>query len=190
MENRTKPLTTEESLHIISSMIRQTKGNFQDYSFHFLLWGWVIAFINLGIYLLINFSNFSAPYFLWALSIPAAIVSFWYGWRQGRKARVRTHLDSVNSSMWICYGVLTFTLVVFGGKLNWQLTPLILLITALPTLISGIILRFRPLMYGSIIFWLMGIFGFMVTFEVQHLLAALAITLGYLLPGYLLKKSK
>lgn len=189
MDNQTKPLTTEESLHLITAMIRQTKGNFQGQSFHFLLWGWVVALINLSIYLLINFTDFTAPYILWTLTIPAAIVSFLYGWRQSRKARVRTHLDRVNSSMWMCYGILIFTLIVFGDKLNWQLNPLILLITAVPTLVSGVILRFKPLMYGSVVFWLMGIICFMVTFEVQHLLATVAISLGYLLPGYLLKKS-
>lgn len=189
MESQTKPLTPEESLHIITSMIRQSKGNFQGQSFHFLLWGWVVAIINLSIYFLLNFSTYDHPYYLWALSIPAAIVSFLYGWRQNKRARVVTHLDRVNSSLWICYALTIFTIVLFGAQLNWQLTPLILMITAVPTLVSGVILRFRPLMYGSTVFWLLGVISFMVSFEVQHLLAALAITLGYLLPGYLLKKS-
>jgi hypothetical protein len=45
-------------------------------------------------------------------------------------------------------------------------------------------------MYGSVVFWMAGIFCFMLSFELQHLLAALAIALGYLVPGYLLKKAE
>lgn len=190
MENHTKPLTNEESLHIITAMIRQTKGNFQGQSFHLLLWGWVVVLINLGIFFVLSFTSYPSPFYLWALTIPAALVSFGYGWRQSKKAKVKTHLDKVNSSLWVCFSLLIFTLIVFGPKINWQLNPVILLITAVPTLVSGVIMRFKPLMYGSIIFWLMGISCFMVPFEVQHLLAALAITLGYLVPGYLLKNAQ
>jgi uncharacterized membrane protein len=65
----------------------QTKGSFQDNSFYFLLWGWVIMLINLSIYLLLYFNTTFTPYYLWALTIPVAIISVWYGIRQEKKAR-------------------------------------------------------------------------------------------------------
>lgn len=190
MKNLSKTLSTQESLQIITDMIRQAKGNFRNNSFYFQLWGGVVFLANLSIYALLTFTSYSNPYQVWLITLPAVAVTFWYGWRQGKKAQVVSHLEKVNAGMWVCYGLVVFTLILFGEKINWQLNPLILLLTAIPTLATGILLRFRPLIFGGIIFWISGILCFLVSFEAQHLLAALAIALGYLVPGFILNKKE
>jgi hypothetical protein len=57
----------------------------------------------------------------------------------------------------------------------------------MPTLVSGMILKFRPLIFGGIGFWVFGILGFLVSMETQPLIGAAAIICGYLIPAYLLK---
>jgi len=43
-----KNLKAEESLRIIEQMIQRAKGNLNNSSFYFLLWGWIILItINL-----------------------------------------------------------------------------------------------------------------------------------------------
>ena len=53
--------------------------------------------------------------------------------------------------------------------------------------ISGGALRFKPLMIGGVINWLLAAASFFVDFKMQLLLLATAVLLGYIIPGYMLK---
>jgi len=90
-----KQLTPQQSLDVITSMIQQAKGNMQKNSFYFLLWGWTIVIANLGVYLLIKFTDVADPYLMFLITIVSAIISMIYGFRQGKQAVVSTHLDSI-----------------------------------------------------------------------------------------------
>lgn len=186
MENQ---LTPQQSLDVITAMIQQTKGNMQKNSFYFLLWGWTIVIANLGVYLLIKFSEVSNPYLMYLLTIVSAIISVVYGFRKGKRAIVSTHLDNVYHWLWIGLGVNCFVLWIFGGQIGWQLNAVIVTMSAVPTLISGVLLKFKPLIYGGVVFWVFGVLIFLTKNENQFLFTAIAVTLGYLVPGYLLKNS-
>ncbi len=186
MNSKTENLSAQQSLGIITEMINTAKGNVQQNSFYFLLWGWVVLLANLGMFVLTNL-EYKYPYAVWAITIPAWIISLYRGFRQGKKQGVRSHLDSINGYLWITFGVCIFTIVAFGSKLNFQLNPLILIISTIPTFLSGVIIRFKPLMIGGVMFWLAGILGFLMPMNYQPLVGAVAILFGYLIPGYLLK---
>lgn len=190
METKNDNLSAQESLNLISSMIQQAKGNMKYSSFYFLLWGWTIVIANLGVYFLMNFSDVKNPFVMFAVTIPAAIVSVVYGSRQAKAKLAPTHLDTINTWLWIGFGITCFIFAAVGKQTNWQINPIIITMCAVPTFLSGIMLRFKPLIYGGISFWVFGIISFMVPTETQFLLAAIAVVLGYLIPGYLLKKSE
>ena len=189
MNTNTENLTPQQSLELITTMINQAKGNVQRSSFYFLLWGWTIFIANLGVYVLLNFSSVSNPFLMFGLTLPAAIISAIHGASRNKQAVAPTHLDKIHNWLWIGYGVTCVILVVFGKQTNWQINPIIITLTAAPTFISGVLLRFKPLLAGGIAFWIFGIGSFLAPLEFQFLLGALAIALGYLIPGYLLKKS-
>jgi hypothetical protein len=190
MSSEKETLTAEQSLDVITSMIRQAKGNMQKSSFHFLLWGWTIVIANLGVYLLIRFTTVSNPYLMFSITILAAIVSTIYGIRQGKQMVAHTHLDSVYKWVWIGFGITCFIFWIFGKQIGWQINPVIITLCAVPTFISGALLRFKPLMFGGVAFWVFGALIFKSDLENQFLLAAIAVTVGYIVPGYLLKKSE
>jgi hypothetical protein len=185
-----KDLTPEQSLDVITSMIQQAKGNMQKNSFYFLLWGWTIVITNLGVYFLIKFTNAANPYLMFALTIVAGVVSILYGIRQGKQEIVTTHLDNIYKWLWIGFGITCFTFWIFGKQIGWQINPVIITLSAVPTFVSGALLKFKPLMFGGVAFWVFGAFIFISSFENQFLLAAIAVTIGYIIPGYLLKKSE
>lgn len=189
MTSKTENLTPQQSLELITSMINQAKGNIQRSSFYFLLWGWTIVIANLGVYLLLNFTSAGNPFLMFGLTIPAAVISIVHGARN-KASVVHTHLERVHNWLWFGFGVTGFILVVFGKQTNWQINPLVITMCAVPTFISGILLRFRPLMFGGLAFWLFGIASFLAPLDIQFLLGALAVAVGYLVPGYLLKKSE
>ncbi|MFZ6010902.1 MAG: hypothetical protein ACOYXT_11210 [Bacteroidota bacterium] len=189
MKTESENLSARQSLDIITSMITQAKGNVQRNSFYFLLWGWVVAVANLGMYAL-TLLQYDRPYIVWVITIPAWIISLYKGFRQSREERISTHFDKISMWLWISFGICVFTLVAFGYKINYQLNPAILLLCAIPTFISGVILRFTPLMLGGASFWIFSIIDFLTPMESQPLVGAIAIICGYLVPGYLLKNKK
>jgi hypothetical protein len=92
--------------------------------------------------------------------------------------------------LWITFGVSVFILIFFGASINYNLNPVILLISTIPTIATGVIIRFKPLVLGGISFWILGILCFLVSFEYQNLVGAAAVIVGYLIPGYMLKNKK
>jgi hypothetical protein len=189
MATDSENLSAQESLLIITRMINEAKGHLQKNSFYFLLWGWTIVIAQLTVFILLRM-DYAHPYIAWVITFPVWIFTMFRAFTKAKETRTRTHFDAISGWLWISFSVVIFTMVFFGAKINYQLNPIILLISAMPTIVSGAILKFRPLIAGGIIFWISGIITFLVPIEYQPLVGALAITLGYLVPGYLLQQKK
>jgi hypothetical protein len=179
-------MTAQESLDLITSMIRQAQRNVHQSSFYFLLWGWVVFLAHAGAYALLLL-DYHRPYLVWLITIPAWIITVYKSRRQGRAARSVSHLDHITLALWAGLGICIFTLVAFGYKINFQLNAVILLVCALPTSVSGVILRFKPLIWGGVCFWLCAIACFLLPASWQHLVGLISIVSGYLVPGYMLR---
>ena len=189
MKTESENLSAQQSLDIITSMIQEAKGKAQRNGFYFLFWGWVVVLANLGMYTLTQM-DYRHPYIVWVITIPAWIFSLYRGYRQGKSESVTTHFDTVSIWLWVCFGIVIFTLVGFGYKINFQLNPIIILISAIPTFVSGVLIKFKPLMLGGIALWIFGIIIFLTPRETQPLIGAAAVICGYLVPGYLLSAKK
>jgi hypothetical protein len=189
MKPESETLTAQQSLDIIAQMIQQAKGKVQLYNFYFLFWGWVIVIANLGMYTLTRI-DYERPYIVWLITIPAWLFTLYKASTMKKHRTTTSHFDKISGFLWSSYGITIFILVAFGFKINFQLNPLILVVSAIPTIVSGTILNFRPLIIGGITFWLSGIVGFLVPIETQPLIGAVAIVCGYLIPGYLLKQKQ
>jgi len=187
METNEKELKPEESLQIIEKMINRTKGNLHDNSFYFLLWGWIVLIGNIGQIILSRIPTINKPYLIWLIIIPGIIANFVYGMRQGKKNCVRTHLDRVNFLNWISFLVGYAIILVFMSKFNYKIEPIIFLLAGNATFLTGIIIKFKPLIWGGIVFWL-GVIGlFLLPTNLVVFVSPIIIILGYLVPGYLLK---
>lgn len=190
METDNKNLSAEQSLSIISNMIQQAQGNVRGNSFFFLLWGWVIAAANFGMYYLIEYTDYAKPHLVWLIVIPAGIASAIYGSKLDRQYKTRTHIDTIYNWLWVSYAIAIIPLWVFGHKINYMINPVVLVFTAVPTFLSGIIVRFTPLLIGGACFFGFGIACFFVEGTTQLLIGGVAIVCGYLIPGYLLRSIK
>lgn len=190
MEKEFENLSPHESLDLIQSMINQAQGNLLKNSFYFILWGWAIALANLGIYCLLKFSDFPYPHLIWLIAVPAWVITMIYGSRQGSTVGKKTHLDKVNMWMWLSYGFGIIPFIIFMDKIGYNVNPVIITLTSIPTFLTGIMLRFRPLILGGLSFYIFGIICFLVSPMNQYLVAALAVACGYLIPGYILKTTR
>ncbi len=185
-----KDLTTEQSLAIITSMIRNAKGNMRDSSFYYLFWGWLVALTSFAQFYLDVYSNFAHPYIVWLIGIPGWVITMIYSFRQGRNESVSTYSDSLVKWIWIGF-TFSILIVIFGGSyFNFQITALILLFSGFATFINGLVIRFKPLIIGGASFWIFTPIALYVGVHYAPLIMAVAIIIGYLIPGYILKKSK
>lgn len=188
METEEKMMTGEESLKIITDMINKTKVNIRQGSFHLLLWGWLIFGCSLSEYLLFKFTDYASPWYVWFFVIPGVFVSLIYGFVKGRRERVWTYATMLYVWTWMAFlfaAVVLYVIVI--GSMNLY-APLVLTIAAIPTFISGLIIKFRPLIVGGITFWVFALAAHFGGPEISALAVPVAMLTGYLIPGYLLKR--
>lgn len=188
MENEEKTMTGEESLRIITDMINKTKVSISQGSFHLLFWGWLIFACSLSEYLLWKFTDFTHPYYVWFFVVPGAFVSVIYGFVKGRREQVYTYATSVYVWTWMAFMFGGIVLFILNFNRMEAFTPLILTMAAIPTLTSGVILKFRPLIFGAVSFWIFALVAHFGGRELSGLVMPVAMLTGYLIPGYLLKK--
>ena len=78
--------------------------------------------------------------------------------------------------------------IIITGSMNLY-APMILTIAAIPTFISGFIIRFKPLIVGGVTFWVLALAAHFGGPDISSLAVPVAMLTGYLIPGYLLKRS-
>jgi len=187
-------LDEKKSLQVIYETIENAKAKFRDDGFYFLLWGWLVLVASLAHYILFNFIAFEHYYIGWPIvMIAGAIVSGVHGYRQSKEAVVWSHFDRAVGFLWIGFTVALLLILAmsFIGVIPFSLTnPLIIVLFSMGTFVSGAILKFKPLIYGAILGWIISVFSFLNPSSVQMLLGALAVLVAYLIPGYMLKLKK
>ncbi|MBL7864683.1 MAG: hypothetical protein JNK10_07400 [Cyclobacteriaceae bacterium] len=191
METKNDNLSAQQSLDLITQMISEAKGKVSNSSFYFLIWGWTIAIGNFGNYAILKFTDFPqyAPV-VWMLCLPVWVITMIYGRRQSQVSGVNSHLDRISMWLWISMAITITPAWVFGAKINWMVNAVILMPVGAATFLSGIIIHYRPLLIGGIIFWVAGVLCYLVSPGDQFLVGGVAVILGYLVPGYMLKYQK
>jgi hypothetical protein len=194
-----KTLTPEESLRIIQKSISNSRKNMREGSFYYLLWGWALILASLANYFLIRYLIGQERYddimlmslLAWGVFIIAAmIIQFVYQSRVSKRERVVTHLDRYITFVWITAGLLMGLMAFLSLKLDSYPTPFILGVTAMATAVSGLMLRFRPLVIGAVIFLAAAVISSFMRGTDQLLVFAVAMALGYLIPGYIIRSLK
>lgn len=108
--------------------------------------------------------------------------------RHRNQKTVVTSFDKINMWLWLSLGMSIFILIMFGSYINFKINPIILLLAATPTFVSGVILKFKPLLVGGVVFWLSAIASYLMDYPSQFLISAFAIAVGFLIPGILIKR--
>jgi hypothetical protein len=108
-----------------------------------------------------------------------------------RDSRVKTYVDRFISNIWIAVSAgILISLVAAATAVGYQVAyPFLITLFGIGTYMSGVIFKFRPLMIGGILNWLIALTAFYVGFEIQLLLLALSMVVSYLIPGYMVKAS-
>jgi hypothetical protein len=185
-------ITQQESLAIIESMINKARNQFSENGFVYLLWGWVIFFCSTSEFILLNVVHYSRHYLVWMLVWVAIAVQIYYYSTRKKIRIVRTYTDDIAAYVWLVFVIM---MVLCGTLINSVLLPqqayigtvVILVLYGMPTFLSGIILKFKPLIIGGACCWLLSIAGVLIPHEVTILLISVAVVVAWIIPGYLLR---
>lgn len=185
-----RPLTPQESMEVIVRAIARTKDDVRANSFYFLLWGWLIALASFGFFVLSMYVDTRLYFLPFPVLAAVGFVATFVHYSKKKSKATESYLTFFLSRLWAALGI-CFLLVVFinvtAGMMPFTYT---LLLAGIGTLVSGWTMKFRPLIVGGEVFLAASLASVYVPMEYKSLLHGVAIVIGYLVPGYILKKAE
>jgi hypothetical protein len=208
MEN--KELSQRESLALINLMINKAKDSFHGTGMDSMMWGLVIAVCSL-VRLAQVYYGFSLPFSIYWLTVVALFFQI------GMRIRERKHQKAVNydsafitptwTAFGICIGLLimiiNFVFAHYGPvaaeyktltgndapfRFSEFVMPLFLMLYGMPTFITGMGCKFKPMLIGGIICWVSCIIACFTNYKIDLLLTALSAIVAWFIPGLLMEK--
>lgn len=178
-----------QSLEIIESMLQESKKSLHRNSFYFILWGLLMVPAGIAESLLIDSPNF---WLIWPImGIIGGIISMIYGMKEGKRTGTVTSGDRIISYTWGAFVFCLVFVIVFSLSLRIPPHTLILMLAGMATFISGGISKFKPFVYGGIAMEIGALAcAFVVAPEYQGYVSALSLFVGYVIPGFMLKKAE
>lgn len=184
-------MNTQDQLKLIEEMISQSKNKISEGSIFYLIWGWLVIIAAAFNYYMLTIEHSNYHWIAWPILMTlGGIISGVVGIRKERSSQVKTYVDRALSYLWIGFTISLFMILVSMVKYGAQTVyPIIILLYGLGTFVSGGILKFKPLIWGGILCWILGAIAVYADFSQQLLLLMGAVLFSYILPGYLLSKS-
>ncbi len=187
--NDEKKMTEQESLRIISEMMIKVRKDFYDTGVSALLWGSIVTFCGIFSFLGSTFKwGFDYSY-VWNLTFFALIPQIWIAKTERNKRKAKDNIDSVGV-IWTVFALTMFGLVFYNLNISGaaKMSSLYLLVYTVPTLTTGIVRKFTPMVIGSIICYACFVVSFYVTNNFEMLLQAIAGCSCWLIPGLILQQ--
>ena len=178
-----------QSLEIIETMLQESKKSLHRNSFYFLLWGSLMVPTGIAESLMAGTNNF---WLIWPImGIVGGIISSIYGKKEGKRAGASTSGDRIIGYTLGAFGMSLIIGIVYSIHLHVPPHTIVLMLAGMATFISGGISQFKPFVYGGIALELGAIAcAFFVSFEFQGYVSALSLTVGYVIPGFILRQSE
>lgn len=187
---QTEKIEPLQSIQLIESMINRAKNRMSDNGHLYLLWGWVLLICSLGHFSAIRWQLIARPELIWSLTWLAFLYQTLYLVKKKRKSRVSSYTDDILKAVWLVFiGCGLITAIVVRRLTGWEtMYPLILMLYGIPTILSGAVLRFKPLIAGGLACWVLSIVAVFVPLLYNLLLVSIAVVAAWIIPGYLMQK--
>jgi hypothetical protein len=203
MQNQ--PMTEKESLALISDMINKTKDSFHETGFGPIMWGGIITICSLFTFCSIQFS-FKLPFDIWILTLVALVPQIIYSINESKKKGVKTYNDVAMDYTWIAFGVTMFLISTIINTIGSDLqnsipnymqvrgnfkfsnhtTAFYLMLYGIPTFITGGVMKYKPMLIGGILFWVLSLISNFTDSKIDMLLMAFGALAAWFIPGLML----
>lgn len=182
-----KQLNEKESLELIARMISNTQQNLEKGNgLPFLIWGYTTILVSLVVWYFFSTTGNPDWNYLWFL-IP--VIGFPTMMRIIRKQEkgVKTYIDRIIGYVWIAFGI-GGLVVSTSAIFLWNLPILfiIVLMMGTGTAITGMIIRFKPIIFSGFAGILLSLLCLIVKGYESILVFALIFLVIMVIPGHIL----
>lgn len=182
-----------EEIKIIHQMIEKTKSSTAESGAELIMWGWLALAACVCLYALVFLGLPHLAWLPWAVLMPiGAIVQMVKGIKKRKKLRVITYTDKAISSLWMACGISIFIIAFLAfplGAVSYKfLNPAISIIIGIAIFTSGQIVEWNLMKISGLIWWSSAVIMMLVHWHFHTGIFALSIILGYLVPGYILRR--
>ncbi len=189
MNEKEQQMTGAESLSIIAGMINNARNRFSETGHLYLLWGFVIFVCCITQFIMLHFFKNNNAYYVWYLTWLVSVYQFYYLFKKRKREKVKTYTDEIIGFVWFTFIICSVILVYILIKNDAvdAINAAVLVMYGMPTFLSGVLLRFKPLKIGGFICWALAVVAMFTTYEYQLLLLAAAVIGAWIIPGFILR---
>lgn len=206
MTQSEKQLSEKESLALITTMINKAKESCHDTGIAAIMWGALIAVCALVKLSELHF-NYNLPFDIYLLTIVAVIPQIFISIKSRKERKVKTYDDAFMDTLWLGFGITIFLMILITNslfhamdgyknptghpaviKMYEFISPLFLLLYGMPTFVTGISMKFKPMILGGILCWVCCIITIYTTVKIDLLLTAFSAVFAWLIPGIIMEK--
>lgn len=184
-------LSGEDSLQLIQQMIQSSRDEHQENGDGWLLWGWllftasviscVLGYTDLRVYI--------DEIWLGMLAVGLILYGLQFRKKLARTKRVQTFMQGLLNRIQKAFFISLLAILAgsYIGNHSFSFGYFYVLY-AFWMFIHGSALRFKPLIIGALVNWAAALAIFYATdFRHVMMISALAVLIGYLIPGYMLR---
>ena len=185
----------EQSLRVIKDMIQVSRKKMQNDGILFIVWGWtqfiLSFFLNYLTGTLVTTHHIMAIVRPLRIILPLFAIGFTLYYILKQREKVKTYigisLRYIWVSMFIC--MVFVNLIQFNvlQKINFELQhPIFMVLIAFAITITGVVIRYRMIIAGGVLFGILGLLASYFTLETQLLIEAMGWLVAFIIPGHLL----
>ncbi|MDL2221602.1 hypothetical protein LJC35_03505 [Parabacteroides sp. OttesenSCG-928-N08] len=187
-EMQDRQLNEKESLELISRMIRNTQQRMEEGSgTMFLIWGYTTVIVTMLVWaLLMKTGNYHWQWLWFLLPLIGSLLSLYNHKREEKRPRASTYVDKVINYIWIVLGITGFLLSSVSILHRLPILFIIVLIMGIGTTLTGMIVRFRPLVVSGIVGMLLSVVLSFLGWKTQMPVFASIFIVMMIIPGHYL----
>jgi len=183
-----KKLTEQESLRLINEMISKAKRSYVSKGIASIVWGVLIIICSMLTWVQFYTGKFY-DFDVWLLIFLALIPQIFFSIRERKKKNFIGHDEQTMTYVWSAFGICIFILSFYQGKfgdVDHSSTSLFMLLYGIPTFITGGVFKFKPMIYGGLVCWILSVVSMFTDIKTDMLFMAACGLFAWLIPGIIL----
>lgn len=190
MTDEENKMTEQESLKLINEMIGKAKRSYITTGAASIVWGILIVVCSLLTWYQVYTKHFFG-FDVWLLIFLALIPQIYFSISEKKKKNFVSHDEHTMTYLWSTFAICIFILSFYDSKFGTNdshSTALFMLLYGVPTFITGGIFKFKPMILGGIICWVLSVASMYTDVATDMLFMAACGLFAWLIPGIILWK--